>query len=227
MRHAVVRVGGVQAGHVDQVGNHGRGGRLGTGALAVVQRSAHGVALHQYGVHRAFDVGDQAGGGHQRRMHAQLHAVIAAAGDAEQLDAVAQFLGVLDIGGGQLGNAFHVRAVELHRHAERDRAHQRDLVRGIDALDVKRGIGLGVAQLLRFLQDRVEIQALVAHLRQDEVGGAVDDAGDPLDAEQANFDGVHGQSSELLRMGCGAAREIRPLPCRGVFGTPRESARCG
>ncbi|MCY1237526.1 hypothetical protein D9M72_502280 [compost metagenome] len=52
-------------------------------------------------------------------------------------------------------------------------------------------------------------------------------ATDGTDAEQANFDGVHGQSSELLRMGCGAAREIRPLPCRGVFGTPRESARCG
>ncbi|MNT90617.1 hypothetical protein D3C72_2315520 [compost metagenome] len=95
----MVGIGGVQAGHVDQVGDHGRGGRLGAGTLAVVERRAHGVALHQHRVHRAFDVGDQARGRHQRRMHAQLDTVVAAAGDTQQLYAVAEFLRVLDVDG--------------------------------------------------------------------------------------------------------------------------------
>jgi len=47
MRHAVMRIGGVQTGDVDQVGDHRGGGRLGTGAGAVIQRRADGVALHQ------------------------------------------------------------------------------------------------------------------------------------------------------------------------------------
>ena len=59
VRHAVVRIGGVQPGDVDQVGDHRRRGRLGAGALAVVQRRADRIALHDDRVHRAFDVGDQ------------------------------------------------------------------------------------------------------------------------------------------------------------------------
>ena len=74
VRHAVVGVGGVQAGDVDQVGDHRRGGRLGARALAVVERRADRVALHHHRVHRAFDVGDQALRRHQRRMDAQLDA---------------------------------------------------------------------------------------------------------------------------------------------------------
>ena len=43
-------------------------------------------------------------------------------------------------------------------------------------------VGFGVTEALRVLQGDVEIEPLVAHLGQDEVGGAVDDPGDPLDA---------------------------------------------
>jgi hypothetical protein len=182
VRHAVVGVGGVQAGDVDQVGDHRRGRRLGARALAVVQRRADRVGLHQHRVHRAFDVGDQALGRHQRRVHAQLDAVVAALGDAQQLDAIAQLLGVGDVGRLQLRDALDVRLVELHRDAERDRAHDRRLVRRIDAFDVEGRVGLGITQRLRFLQHDREVEALGAHLRQDEVGRAVDDAGDPLDA---------------------------------------------
>ena len=55
-------------------------------------------------------------------------------------------------------------------------------MRGIHAFDVEGRIGFGVTQALRFFQHGVEAQALVAHFGQDEVGGAVDDAGDPFDA---------------------------------------------
>ena len=115
-------------------------------------------------------------------MHAQLDALGGALGDAQQLDAVAQLLGVADVRRLQLGDAFHVRLVELHRDAEGDGAHDGRLVRGVDAFDVEGRVGLGVAAALRVLQRLLERDALVAHLGQDEVRGAVDDAGDPLDA---------------------------------------------
>ena len=115
-------------------------------------------------------------------MHAQLDAFRRALGDAQQLDAVAELFGVLDVDRIQFRDAFDVGLVELHRDAECQRGQNRDLVRGIHALDVEGRVGLGVAQALRLFQHGVEAQALVAHLGQDEVGGAVDDAGDPLDA---------------------------------------------
>ena len=114
-------------------------------------------------------------------MHAELDAGRRAPRDAEELDAIAQFLRVADVLAGQLRDAFGVDLVELHRHAEGDRRHDRELVRGVDALDVERGIGLGIAARLRLGQHRRERRALGAHLGQDEVGRAVDDAGDPFD----------------------------------------------
>ena len=115
-------------------------------------------------------------------MHAQFDPLRRAPGDAQQLDAVAQLLGVADVFARQLGDAFGIGLVELHRNAEGDRRHDGELVRGVDAFDVEGRVGLGIAQLLRLLERGIERQPLVAHLRQDEVGGAVDDAGDPFDA---------------------------------------------
>ena len=82
----------------------------------------------------------------------------------------------------QLGDALDISAVELHWCAERDRAHDRDLVRRVHALDVEGRVGFGIAQRLSLLEHNAEVQALVAHFTQDEIGGAVDDAGDRLDA---------------------------------------------
>ena len=44
---------------------------------AVVQRGAHGIALHHHGVHRAFDVGDQTLEA-RGSLHAQLNALFGA-----------------------------------------------------------------------------------------------------------------------------------------------------
>ena len=182
VRHAVVGVGGVQARDVDQVGHDGAGRGFCARALAVVERRADSVALHDDRVHRAFDVGDQPRRRHQRRVHAQLDAMLTALGDAQQLDAVAQLLGITDVHRLQRADALDMRLVELHRHAKGDGAHDGRLVGGIDALDVEGGVGFGVAQALRLLEHDAEVEPLRAHLGQDEVGGAVDDAGDPFDA---------------------------------------------
>ena len=97
VRHAMLGIGGVHARHVDEVGDHRARGRLGARARAVVQRGADRVALHQHRVHHAFDVGDQALRRNQRRVHAQLDARRRAPRDAEELDPVAQLLGVADV----------------------------------------------------------------------------------------------------------------------------------
>ena len=81
-------------------------------------------------------------------MHAQFNTVVAALGNAEQLDPVAELFGIFDVGGFQLGDAFDVRLVELDRNAVGDGGNQRRLVRGIDPFDIEGRIGLGIAQPL-------------------------------------------------------------------------------
>ena len=187
VRHAVLRVAGGQAGHVHQVGNHGAGGWLAACALAVVQGGANGIAMHHNGIHGAFYIGNQPLAGHQCGVHAQLYALRVAGffapfGNAQQLDAVAQMLGVFDVGGRELGDALHIGLVKLHRNAESNGAHDGGLVGGVHAFDVKRRVGLGIAQALGLFEHHVKVQPFVAHLAQNEIGGAVDDAGQPLDA---------------------------------------------
>ena len=82
----------------------------------------------------------------------------------------------------ELADALDVGLVELHRNAEGQRREDGNLVRGVHALDVECRVGLGIAQALRLLEHDIEGHALVAHFGEDEVGGAVDDAGDPLNA---------------------------------------------
>ena len=182
MRHTVERVHRVQAGDVHQVGNHRAGGWLRASTLAIVEGGAHRIALHHHGIHRALHIGDQALGRHQARVHPQFHAARCAFGNAQQLDAVAELFGIFDVGRAQLGNAFDIGPVKLHRNAERDGRHDGDFVRRVHALDVEGRVGLGITQTLGLFQSHIEIQPLVTHLRQDEVGGAVDDAGDPLNS---------------------------------------------
>ncbi len=62
--------------------------------------------------------------------------------------------------------------------AEGKRRQDRKLVRRVVALDVEGRIGFGIAEALRFLQAVREGQALLLHLGQDVVAGAVHDAVD-------------------------------------------------
>src|SRR5690606_4108580 len=182
VRHAIGRVGGQCTHHVHQVGHHRRGGRLHAGTGAVVEGAANGVAIDHYRVHHAIDVGDQAVGRNQRRVYAQLDTGFGTTGNAQVLDAITQRLGVVHIGGGQLGDAFGVGLVELQRDAEGDGCQDGQLVGGVDTFDIEGRIGFGVAKCLGFLEHVPEGPALLAHLAEDEVAGAVDDAGQPVDA---------------------------------------------
>ena len=101
--------------------------------------------------------------GHHRRMHPCLDAAGGAHGDTQQLDAVAQVIGGLDIGLRDLLDAFDVDLVERHFRAECQTGQQRQFVRGVETADVERRIGFRVALLLSFLQDLCERPALFLH----------------------------------------------------------------
>ncbi len=90
VRYAVFRVEVMAPNHVHQVGNHRRSGRLHAGTRTVEQGRTGGVAVDHHRVHHAVDVGDQAIGRDQRRVHAQLDTGRGAARHAQVLDAVAQ-----------------------------------------------------------------------------------------------------------------------------------------
>ena len=177
----MLRVRRVHARHVHEIGDHRACRRLGTRPGPVIQRRPHGVTLDEHGVHHAFDVGNEPLRWNERRMDAELDPCLRTPRNAEELDAVSELFRVTDVLARQLRDALGIDLVELHRHAERDRRHDGQLVRGVDALDVVGRIGLGVTARLRFLQHGAERSARCAHFGQDEVGRAVDDPGDPLD----------------------------------------------
>ena len=115
-------------------------------------------------------------------MHPQFQSVLAAPGNSQQLDAITELLRVRQVGGVQIGDAFHVHLVKGDGRAKGIGRQQRQLVPGVDAVDIQAWVGLGKALGLSVLQGGGKAQPFAAHLRQDEVAGAVDDARHPFNA---------------------------------------------
>ena len=118
---------------------------------------------------------------HHRRVdaHGDLAGRRVALGDAEQLDDVAEALGHGDVGGGDAADALVVHVAGDDLRAERDRGDDRRLGAGVVALDVGGRVALGEPERLRLGERLAVVGALLGHLREDEVGGAVDDAHHP------------------------------------------------
>ncbi len=110
-------------------------------------------------------------------MHTQLNAGGGAARHAQVLDAIAQRFGVVDVGGGQFGDAFGVGLVELQRNTKGDGSQDGQLVGSVDPFNVEGGVRFGVPQGLGFRQHVGKGTALLAHFAEDKVASAVDDAG--------------------------------------------------
>ena len=103
-------------------------------------------------------------------------------GHREQLHRVAELGRRLDVGVGDPADALAVHVTGHHACAEGDRRDDRGLRRGVEALDVGRGVALGVAETLRLGQRVVERRARLGHAAEDVVGRAVHDAEHPTDA---------------------------------------------
>ena len=166
----------IAARDIDDVGDDGRGRRMRASAAAFEHQVADEIAFHHHGVEHAIGIGHRRALGHQRRVHALLDALVAGNGNAQQLDLVTHLGGIADIVKGDRLDAFDVDGLEVHFRAKGQRGQHRQLVRGIETADVEGRVSLGIAQRLRLLQHVAEGPALVGHLGEDVVAGAVENA---------------------------------------------------
>ncbi len=97
-------------------------------------------------------------------------------GDGQQLDDEAHLLGGRDVLRRDLRDALAVDVVERHPSVEGQLGEDRRLRGRVVTLDVGRRIRLGVAERLGLREDGRVVGALLVHLGEDEVRGAVDDA---------------------------------------------------
>ncbi len=96
-------------------------------------------------------------------MHALLDAFRRPHRHAQELDAIAELVGGGEVGRRDRGNAFDIDRALLDAGAEGKARQDRELLRGVVALDVESRIGLGIAEPLRLLQAIGERQALLLH----------------------------------------------------------------
>ena len=153
-------------------------GGEGARARAVEHGLAHGVADDEHGVHGARDACELVRCRNHGGVHAHVDAAFGVASNGEQLNGVAELARHFDIGGGNVTNALHEHIVGVHARAEADGSEDRDLRSSIEAVDVGRGVGLGVTQALRVGEHLIKAQAFVGHARKNVVRGAVHNAGD-------------------------------------------------
>ena len=115
-------------------------------------------------------------------MNAQLNALRRAACDAQQFDSIAQFFGVFDVAAFQTADAFQITRAKIHGRAKCQRRHNGDFVSRIMSFNIKSGVGFGVTQFLCQLQRIGKTLSFFAHLREDKIAGAVDNARNRLNA---------------------------------------------
>src|SRR5947208_1681271 len=151
-------------------------------ASAFQHDSPDKIAFGDDRVEDTLDRGDRRLARHHAGMDALFEPVIGQPRNAEQLDAVAEFLGEIDVEPRDVADPLGIDAAEIDRAAKGDAREDRELVRGIDTVDVEAWIGFGITELLRLGEDLGKFAAGLAHRRQDVVRGAVEDA---VDARQA------------------------------------------
>ena len=123
------------------------------------------------------------GARHHRRVHAhrQLRAAVDQLGHGEELHGVSQPVGVRHVGGVEPADALAVHVGVDDVAAEGERGQDGRLGRGVVAVHVGRGVGLGQAESLGLAQDVVVGRALLLHAGEDVIGRAVHDPHDALD----------------------------------------------
>ncbi len=176
----------------DDVAKDRTGRRHAAGSLAVEHQRTGGLGLNEHGVERTAHAGERVLVRHQRRVHPDDDPRLALAvrgsalGHREQLDHVAGLGRPGHVLRGDRGDALPVHICRAHPGVEGEGGQDRHLRGGVVGLDVRRGVGLGVALLLRLLDGLAELLTGRGHLVQHVVGGAVDDPqhpGDPVPGE--------------------------------------------
>ena len=165
----------------DHVAEHRGRGLRAAGAGPGHRDLGDRLGLDRDRVERPVDRGQRMARVQERRVDADRQAVADPLGGADQLQPEAEVAGVLEVVGLDLLDPLVADLVEVHRRVERQPGEDRHLGRGVAAVDVLGGVGLGVAEPLGLGQRVVERHPGARHLGEDEVGGAVDDPVDAVD----------------------------------------------
>ena len=165
-------------GDVGEIGGNRRGGRLGAGTAAFEHYPADEIALRDDRVEDPFDRSDRRRPQHHARVDALLEPFLGQPRNAEKLDAIPELLGKVDVEARHMANTLGIDAVEIDRATEPDARQDGQLVRRVDAVDVKARVGFGVAQLLRLGEHFGKFVRCLAHRRQDIIRGPVENAVD-------------------------------------------------
>ncbi len=115
-------------------------------------------------------------------MHPEADGVAVVLTDGQELDDVAELLRVEHVDEFELLDAIATDGVLRWIRIEGNTRQDMQLMLRVTAIDVERGIGFSKAELLSALERIGERPMVLNHAREDEVGGAVDDTVDRLDA---------------------------------------------
>ena len=115
-------------------------------------------------------------------MNADFHIVVFLLDDGKELDLISEFIGKLDVGKRDIAEPLNVNGVHPEPFAVCESGKDRRLVRSIESVNVEGWIRFRIAELLRILENRGEINFLALHPCQDIIAGAVHDTVDTADA---------------------------------------------
>ena len=115
------------------------------------------------------------------RLNALHQSAVDRLSPANQPHTKAKRLGLSDITGKDITNSDRFDRVKIEARAERQRSQNRQLVRGIDPVDIKRRVSFGIAKRLRIGEHRAKIARFGFHRGQDVIAGAVENAVDLYD----------------------------------------------
>ena len=170
------------AGDIDDIADDCAGRRVTPRAWAHQHDFADGAAADENGVVDTFDAYQRMVQGNEHRMcaHVKLRA-FARLRQPDHFDAIAKFVGQLNIQIADLGDALSEDLADFNRRLESQRGKDGNLVNDIKPFNVVGRIGFGKPGGLGFAQGFGKGFLLQLHLGQDVVGRAVDDAGDARD----------------------------------------------
>src|ERR1700736_1348325 len=163
-------------GDVDEIGGDGRGGRQGTRAATFQHPPPDETALGDDRVENPLDRSDRRRPQYHARVNALLEPLLGQPRNPEELDAVAEFLGKAEGEPRAVPDPLGIDPIEVDRATEPDARQDGELVRRIDAVDVKTRIGFRIAELLRLGEHFGKFVRGLAHRRQDIIGGPVENA---------------------------------------------------
>src|ERR1700693_896027 len=94
-----------------------------------------------------------------RWMDPRLNRAVVVLGDRQQLDRVAEFARVVDVGERDTADTLGMDLLRFNHYTEGERDEQTELVRGIMAFDIEGWIGLGQAVALRLFESVGKLRA--------------------------------------------------------------------